>query len=556
MKSVAEVIRENHGEIVRRWTEEATRAASARGLEEPEFKNIMPTYLASLASDEPLGIANSMRRRHVESHVATRLRQGFHVAEVIEEFMLLGRCISSMWATAPREERPDVADVEQLFTELHGASQAVIELFSEHMREDEQTEKRYLRLIQKVATESLKVDATSLRGRLTEVLELVMEALGAQAALLLLNESEQDGLFIAASAGVAKEALERYALTLDATSFATRAAFATRDEAVTPQDAISGMEAEATVLEVGDALRQEGLRSLLGIRLATPHALIGVMCIGISEARDFTARERRRLESLTERLTVHLDNAKLYSNLQAKLEALNVERELRERFVSVLAHDLRGPLSAARVGAQLLLRRPEMLDERRELARRIDQNIERTDRMVRDLLDANRIRAGQRIVLPLAPCDLTALAREVIEELSTVHGERFLLEAPGPVQGNWNADELRRALWNLASNAVKYGSTEAPVTLSVARTEHGARASVHNEGRMIARAEQETLFKPFSRTRSAQAGPAKGWGLGLTLVWGCAQAHGGKVTVESEAHSGTTFTLELPLDAAPYQPSA
>src|SRR5438093_9504391 len=61
-------------------------------------------------------------------------------------------------------------------------------------------------------------------------------------------------------------------------------------------------------------------------------------------------------------------------------------------------------------------------------------------------------------------------------------------------------------------------------------------------------------FEPVARTRSAQTGSARGWGLGLTLVHGCAEAHGGRVRVDSDAATGTTFTLELPLDARPHQP--
>ncbi|GEN11209.1 RsbT co-antagonist protein rsbRD N-terminal domain-containing protein [Myxococcus fulvus] len=534
MSSISDVIHRHYDEIVRMWTEDATRAASARGLEAPELKNIMPTYLASLA-DGAGGpdAARAERRRYVESHVAARLRQGFHVAEVVEEFALLGRCISRMWADAPPAARPDVADVERLFSELHGASADVISLFSEHMRDDEQTEKRYLRLIQKVASEALAVDAASLGERLREVLQLVMEALGAQSAALFLREATPSRLSTVVSTGIGVEGLSRYATELG----------------VLDEHPGSGLEAEATTMEVSDDLRRQGVLALLGIRLATRHALKGVMYVGFDQSRDFTARERRRLEFLSERLTVHLDNAKLYADLLSKVETLQEERELRERFVSVLAHDLRGPLSAAKVAAQLLLRRPEVMEERRDLARRIDQNIERTDRMVRDLLDANRIRAGERLSLQFVPCDLVVLAREVVEELSTVHGERFLLIAEGPVEGFWSEDELRRALWNLTSNAVKYGAMDAPVTLTVTRTASVARVSVHNEGRPISQADQESLFKPFSRTLAAQQGLAKGWGLGLTLVWGCAQAHGGRVSVESEEGAGTTFTLELPLDS-------
>ncbi len=222
--------------------------------------------------------------------------------------------------------------------------------------------------------------------------------------------------------------------------------------------------------------------------------------------------------------------------------------------MSVLAHDLRGPLSAAKMSSQILMQHPERLDERRDLAMKIARNIDRTDRMIRDLLDANRIRAGQRLPLRIDECDLGAVAREVFEELLATYGERFVLEAEDHVLGFWSADEIRRALWNLATNAVKYGAEDKPITLTVKRTAQGAQASLHNWGTPISPEDQKLLFRPFSRTQAAQAGAQRGWGLGLTLVHGCSVAHGGRVYVESSRASGTTFTLELPRDARPFQP--
>ena len=135
-----------------------------------------------------------------------------------------------------------------------------------------------------------------------------------------------------------------------------------------------------------------------------------------------------------------------------------------------------------------------------------------------------------------------------------MHGERFVLTAEDGVRGIWSGEELRRALWNLATNAIKYGAPDKPVTITIKRTDAGAQASVHNDGCVLSREDQARLFEPFARTRSAQAGGLRGWGLGLTLVHGCAEAHGGRVKVNSDAATGTTFTLELPLDARPYQP--
>jgi signal transduction histidine kinase len=313
------------------------------------------------------------------------------------------------------------------------------------------------------------------------------------------------------------------------------------------------IDAATTELEVSDGLRRSGIHSLLGVRLRPRHRLLGVLYVGLSETRAFSTREIRRIEALGERLTLHIDNAKLQAELLDKIEALTNERDLRERFVSVLAHDLRGPLSAAKMNAQVLLRYPERLDERRDLATRINTNIDRTDRMVCDLLDAHQIRSGKQLPLQLDRCDLAAIAREVVEELASIHGERFILEAEDGVRGIWSAAVLRRAVWNLAANAIKYGAPDKPVTIAVRRTDGGAQASVHNFGSVLSRKDQAHLFEPFARTRSAQAGANRGWGLGLTLVLGCADAHGGTVEIESDAATGTLFTLELPLDARPYQ---
>ncbi|NOK38880.1 GAF domain-containing protein [Corallococcus exercitus] len=547
MASIAEVIRNNHAEIVRCWMEEATRAASARGLDKPEFRNVMPVYLASLAEARASGgDGDDKQRQHVESHVSARLRQGFHVAEVVEEFAILGRCITRMWATTPSELQPDGHDVERLYAELHVAMERVTDLFGKHLLEEEQTEKRYLRLLQKVASEALRLDGPGSRNQLKELLEVILEAMGAQSGALLLYQPEDERLVTAASAGAANEQLEHYATSLDPKTFPGSIAAA-------GEETYSLWDATTTMLQVSDTLRQGGIHSLLGVRLPAHRALMGVLYVGLTGTREFTGREKQRLQTLGQHLSVHLENAQLYTNLQEKVEALQAERSLREQFVTILAHDLRGPLSAAKMGAHALIRAPVKVEARRDLALRIDRNIERADHMVRDLLDANRIQAGQRMPLRLDTCDLGGIARDVVEELAMLHGERFVLKAEERVRGIWSAEELRRALWNLGTNAIKYGAADLPITFTVTSMDGEARASVHNPGPAIARVDQETIFKPFIRTRSAQTGTSKGWGLGLTLVWGCAQAHGGRVELTSDADTGTTFSLVLPWDARPFQ---
>lgn len=540
MATVSEIIGREHAAIMSCWLEQAGRKASSRGLDRPALQNLMPRYLEALSTSE-----HDLACRRVESHFSARLRQGFLVTEIVEEFALLGRCIAASWAGAPPAEQPEPVDVARLHDELHRASIRIVEMYTDHMHEAEQTEKRYLRLLQDVATGALHGGAAALRERLPEVAELVMEALGAQTAAIMLRGGDHE-LVTVATAGAVEP--EPYATTLEGLSFAAAVANGEESTAL--------LDAPGTELELPDALRRSQIRSLLGVPLGSVHGLAGIVYAGIEEARPFTAAETRRLELLAHHLAVHLENASLVAALGAKIEAFHVERSLREHFVSILAHDLRGPLATAKLAAHLVIERPELLEMRRELAIRIERNLDRMDRMIRDLLDANRIRAGERLPLRLDRCDLGQLAYEIAEELRALHGTRVEIDGDLHVRGIWSADELRRALWNLVTNAVKYGDAQRPVRVTLCRLGDRARVEVRNWGSPIAPEDQPLLFEPFARARNAAGGDRPGWGLGLALVRGCAEAHGGTVSLESTAEAGTTFTLDLPLDARPYQAAA
>jgi signal transduction histidine kinase len=323
-------------------------------------------------------------------------------------------------------------------------------------------------------------------------------------------------------------------------------AIADRDFADPPRASLDDGEAHA--VEVTAAVYPGRVQALLAAPLPWQPALHGVLYVAIADSRDTAPRDLHRLELLAERLGLHLENARLFGELRESIGTLHVERGLRERFVATLAHDLRGPLSAARMAAELIAHDPA---RGKDLAIRVERNIERVDRMIRDLLDANRIRAGEPLPLRLESCDLCALAHQVEEEARALYGERFVVNC-AEVRGTWSPDELRRALWNLVSNAVKYGAAGQPITISVTSSTDGARASVHNFGDPLPAEELPALFDPFFRSAKARAGGNVGWGLGLTLVRGCAEAHGGHATVSSD-QTGTTFSIDLPLDATPYQ---
>ena len=148
--------------------------------------------------------------------------------------------------------------------------------------------------------------------------------------------------------------------------------------------------------------------------------------------------------------------------------------------------------------------------------------------------------------------DLTKLLKEAIEEFKSVHGDRFQSKKIETIEGYWNPDALRRIIDNLCSNAIKYGDPGKKVTVDLLKATDGIILGVHNSGPAIPEKELKNMFNPYSRLEAAIKSKEKGWGLGLALVQALTQAHGGKVSVESN-ENGTTFSVYLPLDARDFK---
>ncbi len=224
----------------------------------------------------------------------------------------------------------------------------------------------------------------------------------------------------------------------------------------------------------------------------------------------------------------------------------------RDQFFATLAHDLRNPLSAAQSAAALIASRPQA-EHVVGWAQRIIENIARIDRMVQDLLNAMRVQAGGRLHIDLKHCDLVEVLRHTVERLRIERGAPVVFVAPEPVRGYVAPDALQRAVENLIDNAMKYGAPSRPITVTVRETHGRAMLTVHNEGAHIPAEKQETLFRAFQRLTEAESSGKRGWGLGLAQVRAVAEAHGGSIGVDSLPERGTTFMIDIPVDARPYQ---
>jgi signal transduction histidine kinase len=223
-----------------------------------------------------------------------------------------------------------------------------------------------------------------------------------------------------------------------------------------------------------------------------------------------------------------------------------VLKEIQRSMLVTLTHDLGTPMAIARLSAELILDAPEDFTRNAKCAQKILQNIERVDRMHRELLDSSRVQSGHKMGLEFCQMDLTKSMKSVCEELTETFTDLIIFKGHDSITGYWSEQGLRRLLENLITNAVKYGSSLSSITVTLTQTDQVTKLEVHNFGKPIDALDFPTLFDQF--TRGTDTLGKKGWGVGLSLVKGISDAHQGKIDLESSLEKGTTFTIFLPND--------
>jgi PAS domain S-box-containing protein len=235
-----------------------------------------------------------------------------------------------------------------------------------------------------------------------------------------------------------------------------------------------------------------------------------------------------------------------------------IER-MRQDLVNMLVHDLRGPLGNLINTIDLVTMMVSAADGDKNLLRFLEMG-KRTGRTLTDLvdsmLDVSRLEQGE-VPLQRSPTRIKELIQEVKEQVDPQAAAKiinFNIEpVPDEVPEIWIDNSLtRRVLVNLIGNAIKYSPAEATVWLTTTTTAECLRFAVRDNGPGISRDNQARIFDKFARVESGADGPT-GVGLGLAFCKLAVEAHGGKISVESEGipGRGSTFYVTLPLSTDP-----
>jgi signal transduction histidine kinase len=225
---------------------------------------------------------------------------------------------------------------------------------------------------------------------------------------------------------------------------------------------------------------------------------------------------------------------------------------MKNEFVSNVSHELRTPLSSIRVFGEFMRRgRVEDPAKVREYGNYIETESRRLTQLINNILDFSRIESGRK-VYSFEPCDLEDILAGTLSTFAVrLRDKGFEITYQGPdepvPETEVDANAIDRAVANLLDNAVKYSNGDRRIRLELERVGDEARISVSDHGIGIPRDELEKIFERFHRVSTGLVHDVKGTGLGLSLVRHIAEAHGGRVAVESEVGKGSRFTIYLPL---------
>ena len=222
-------------------------------------------------------------------------------------------------------------------------------------------------------------------------------------------------------------------------------------------------------------------------------------------------------------------------------------------FIGILGHDIRNPLGTIVFSSEALVRSGQLS---RDAAAPIMNAAVRIRGLIEEALDFTRAQSDGVMPLQREPGNLALQLGKIVQETQVRHPTRTVhLESAGNFDGEWDEGRMGQLLSNLLANALLYGARDSEVSVRMWADAQQVCFSVHNRGEPIPEGERERIFQPLERGMAQHlAGERRqpsGLGLGLYICREIVRSHGGRLTLESTAADGTTFTVSLPRQLAP-----
>ena len=270
---------------------------------------------------------------------------------------------------------------------------------------------------------------------------------------------------------------------------------------------------------------------LLGGGLASAFACVAAAAAAGVTVAEASERWRARVEAeaLHSRRLLEIDN-------------------LKDRFLAVTSHEIRGPLTAIITGIDTIWRRGSRLSEeqRANLLEMVTGQAHQMARLVEDLMITSHLQAGKLLLKP-EWTEMRTVVTQALDSAASKRRSHHLEVFIEPIRAEIDATRLDQVVRNLVENAYKYTPEKTPVSVGVKRARQGVVLEISDEGPGIPDDKRSALFDAFSRIEQTTTGQ-EGVGLGLFVVSQIVSAMGGHIDLASSSH-GTTFTISIPCPA-------
>ncbi|HEX6129620.1 MAG TPA: ATP-binding protein [Candidatus Limnocylindria bacterium] len=307
------------------------------------------------------------------------------------------------------------------------------------------------------------------------------------------------------------------------------------------QTQIFSTRAERDAPEHADEYRAVGVHAIAAAPITSGDRRFGVLVVYAARPPLFTDDVLSLIGLMSEQAALVLRSQQLLQEA-AQVRAMAEVTRLKDDFLSVVAHDVRTPLTTILLNAELLEHQVEKGSPNARRAASLRTEALRLKQLVEDYLDV--VRADQRRALRRDEHDLVALVRDALDGME--HGvTRVVVSGDASVSGAFDGPRILQLVQNLVSNALKYSDAGAPVEVDVRAEGDRALLSVADHGIGIPEADLPRLFERFHRGQNTDDRRYGGLGLGLYICRQIAEEHDGRIDVESRVGVGTTFTVRL-----------
>ena len=291
---------------------------------------------------------------------------------------------------------------------------------------------------------------------------------------------------------------------------------------------------------------QDGIRSSLTCPLVVNDKAIGCIFFSSKNPHTYNLKHSEIFCEISQGLSLIIEQSLMKESI--------ANNQTKEKIFRATIHDLNNPLAVIKGTLDILERKgwfDDLNDNLKKSFHTLKRNSEAMISMVNDLVQMNEIKSGKKIV-HLKNCELDVFLKEIMNDSFNMAKKKNItieLERGSnlPFAINIDPEYLKRAIENLVSNAIKYSQNNTKLVINVEVTDNKLLFSFTDQGLGIPENEIDKLFKEFGKTSVKPTSGETSSGLGLANVKAIIEAHGGRVSVQSQVNVGSTFTFWIPI---------